>query len=234
MKKNAMKKSKAVVLLSGGLDSATALAIAVHQNFDCTAISFLYGQRHLVEINAAKKVAADFAIGDHRFIDINLRVFGKSALTDTIEVPKGRTAAEMENDIPDTYVPARNIIFLSYALALAEVLESRDIFIGVNAVDYSGYPDCRPDFIEKFTQMAQAGTKAGVQGHPFIIHTPLISLTKSQIILKGTELGVNYAHTHSCYDPDSDGRACGLCDSCLLRKKGFLEAGIPDPTVYIE
>ena len=232
METNIQPKPKAVVLLSGGLDSATTLAIAVHQKFDCTAISFLYGQRHKVEINAARQIAADFDLRDHRFIDINLRVFGKSALTDSIEVPKGRTSEDMENDIPVTYVPARNIIFLSYALALAEVLESRDIFIGVNAVDYSGYPDCRPDFITSFEQMARVGTKAGVQGCPFKIHTPLISLTKSQIIQQGTELGVNYAHTHSCYDPDPQGRACGQCDSCILRKKGFMESGIPDPTIY--
>lgn len=226
------KQSKAVVLLSGGLDSATTAAIAIAENYECVALSFIYGQRHTVEVEAARKVAADLAITDHRFVEINLRAFGKSALTDSIAVPKGRTIEAMEAEIPVTYVPARNIIFLSYALALAETLECRDIFIGVNAIDYSGYPDCRPEFIQQFQQMANTGTKAGVEGHPFCIHTPLISWTKAQIIQTGTTLGVNYAHTHSCYDPDTEGRACGQCDSCLIRKKGFEEAGIPDPTIY--
>ncbi|MDX9754362.1 MAG: 7-cyano-7-deazaguanine synthase QueC [bacterium] len=226
------QKSKAVVLLSGGLDSATAAALALADGFECVALSFHYGQRHTVELEAARRVAADLGITDHRFSEINLRAFGQSALTDAIAVPKGRSMERMEEEIPITYVPARNIIFLSYALALAETVPCQDIYIGVNVVDYSGYPDCRPEFIAQFQLMANLGTKAGVEGHPFRIHTPLITWTKAQIIQAGVELGVNYAHTHSCYDPDSQGRACGQCDSCLLRKKGFAEAAVPDPTVY--
>lgn len=222
----------AVVLLSGGLDSATTLAIAQNRGFICSALSFRYGQRHEVELEAARRVAESRGVADHRIVDIDLRVFGKSALTDTIEVPKNRSMDNLPASIPITYVPARNIIFLSFALALAEVLESRDIFIGVNAVDYSGYPDCRPAFIHRYEEMACLGTKSGVEGRPIRIHTPLIDLTKADIIRHGLALGVDYAITHSCYDPDEMGRACGHCDSCLFRKKGFQEVGIPDPTLY--
>lgn len=222
----------AVVLLSGGLDSATALAIALYQGYTCSALSFHYGQRHDVEIKAAQRVAQAMGVRDHRVVNIDLRVFGKSALTDTIEVPKNREIKEISDSIPVTYVPARNIIFLSFALALAETLESQDLFIGVNSIDYSGYPDCRPSFIKSFEEMARLGTKTGVMGKPIRIHTPLISLSKADIIRQGSALGVDYALTHSCYDPDSEGRACGYCDSCLIRKKGFQEAGIADPTRY--
>ncbi len=222
----------AVVLLSGGLDSATALAIALHDGYSCTALSFRYGQRHEIELNAARRVAQSLGVHDHRIVEIDLRVFGKSALTDTIDVPKNRAIEQMTGSIPVTYVPARNIIFLSFALALAEVTESRDVFIGVNAIDYSGYPDCRPTFIKQFEEMARLGTKTGVEGRPIRIHTPLISFSKAEIIRQGMALGVDYAITHSCYDPDPEGRACGYCDSCILRKKGFDEAGVPDPTPY--
>lgn len=232
MPNTANQKSKAVILLSGGLDSATVLAIAQSQGYECTALSFRYGQRHEVELDAARCVARAFGVRDHRIVEIDLRLFGKSALTDTIEVPKNREINEIADSIPITYVPARNIIFLSFALALAETIESWDVFIGVNAVDYSGYPDCRPSFIKAFEEMARLGTKTGVNGQPIRIHTPLISLSKAEIIRQGAALGVNYAITHSCYDPDPKGRACGFCDSCLLRKKGFHEAGIPDPTRY--
>jgi 7-cyano-7-deazaguanine synthase len=228
-----MMNKHAVVLLSGGLDSATVLALARREGFTCSALSFRYGQRHAVELNAARAVAEAQGVTDHRIVEIDLRRFGGSALTDEIEVPKARALEAISHDIPITYVPARNIIFLSYALALAEVTQSRDLFIGVNALDYSGYPDCRPEFIEAFTIMANRGTRAGVEGHPFQIHTPLIHFTKAQIIQQGTQLGVDYAQTISCYDPDPEGRACGSCDSCLLRKKGFQEAGIPDPTRYV-
>jgi len=226
-----MPKS-AVVLLSGGVDSTTVLAIARHEGFECNTLTFQYGQRHSCELDAAERIARDYRVRKHKVVDIDLRQFGHSALTDSIDVPKARPADDMAQDIPFTYVPARNIIFLSYALALAEVSESRDIFTGVNALDYSGYPDCRPEFIQAFSHMARLGTKAGVEGNPFTIHTPLIKLSKAQIIQRGTELGVNYAQTHSCYDPDAQGHACGACDSCLLRQKGFVEAGIPDPTIY--
>ncbi len=219
---------KAVVLLSGGLDSATALAIALDQGFDCHALSFRYGQRHDIELEAAKRVAASMDITDHRIIDIDLSHFGGSALTDKgIDVPE-----EPGEGIPVTYVPARNTIFLSYALAHAEVIAANDIFIGVNAVDYSGYPDCRPEYIKAFETMANLATKAGVEGNRLTLHTPLIDLTKAQIIQKGTELGVDYALTVSCYQADPQGRACGVCDSCRFRKQGFLDAGIPDPTPY--
>ncbi len=228
-----MMKKLAVVLLSGGLDSATTLAVAQDEGFQCAALTFQYGQRHQVELKAAKRIADDLKVIDHRIIEIDLCQFGKSALTDKIDVPKGRSADEMGSDIPVTYVPARNIIFLSYALAMAEILESRDIFIGVNALDYSGYPDCRPSFIKKYEDMAREGTKAGVEGTPFQIHTPLINLTKAEIIRLGVKLGVDFSRTHSCYDPDPSGLACGLCDSCQLRKKGFYEANIPDPTHYV-
>ncbi len=223
----------AIVLLSGGLDSATALAVAQAEGFTCVALSFRYGQRHEIELEAARRVAEAFGVREHCVVSLDLRQFGHSALTDEIDVPKGRSIEVMADEIPLTYVPARNIIFLSYALALAETRNSRDIFIGVNALDYSGYPDCRPAFIKQFEEMARLGTKTGVEGDPVRIHTPLISMTKAQIIQQGVKLGVDYSLTHSCYDPDPQGRACGACDSCLLRKKGFHEAQIPDPTHYV-
>jgi 7-cyano-7-deazaguanine synthase len=223
---------KAVCLLSGGLDSATCLALARRDGFECYALSFDYGQRHRVELAAAARVAASLGAAAHRTVQLDLRVFGNSALTDDIDVPKGRTEQTMSSEIPVTYVPARNTIFLSIALAWAEVLEAQDIFIGVNALDYSGYPDCRPEFIASFESMANLATKAGVEGRTRLkIHTPLISLTKAGIVKLGKELGLNFSLTHSCYDPDEHGRPCGLCDSCLLRRKGFAEAGIVDPAV---
>jgi 7-cyano-7-deazaguanine synthase len=222
-----------VVLLSGGLDSATTLAIAKEQGYEVFALSFRYGQRHEIEIGSAEKVAKSFGVREHRVIEIDLRGFGGSALTDAIEVPKNRGADEMASGIPVTYVPARNTIFLSYALAWAEVIGAHDIFIGVNALDYSGYPDCRPEFIAQFEELARVATKAGVNGVHYRIHAPLIEMTKAQIIRKAAELGVRFSLTHSCYDPTPDGRACGECDSCLLRANGFREAGIPDPTRYI-
>ncbi len=229
---NAQPK-KAVVLLSGGLDSATVLAIAKSQGFELYALSFSYGQRHIFELEAASRVAAAFGVLKHRTAAIDLRVFGGSALTDDIDVPKGRTASEMSHGIPITYVPARNTIFLSFALAWAEVLGSSDIFIGVNALDYSGYPDCRPEFIQAFEKMANVATKAGVEGRQALkIHTPLIALTKAEIIAKGIELGVDFRLTSSCYDPSPTGDPCGQCDSCLLRQKGFRENGIEDPLKY--
>lgn len=222
---------KAVVLLSGGLDSATALAIAKSEGFECYALSFRYGQRHAIELECSQQVAAAQGVAEHRTVEIDLAAFGGSALTDPeIDVPHKAGSAD---DIPVTYVPARNTVFLSYALAWAEVLESTDIFIGVNALDYSGYPDCRPEFIEAYEKMANLATKAGVTGgEKLTIHTPLIHLTKAQIIQKGLELGVNYEATSSCYDPASDGAACGTCDSCRLRLKGFKEAGSEDPRKY--
>lgn len=230
-----MSQSKAVVLVSGGLDSATALAIAKNQGFDVYALSFRYGQRHAVELEAAKKVAAEAGVSDHVIASIDLRQFGGSALTQEIEVPKGRAASEMGVGIPVTYVPARNTIFLSFALAWAEVLKASDIFIGVNALDYSGYPDCRPEYIEAYTRMANLATKAGVTGETRLtIHTPLIHMTKAEIIRQGTALKVDYGLTHSCYDPTPEGHACGECDSCLLRLKGFSEAGLKDPVVYAQ
>jgi 7-cyano-7-deazaguanine synthase len=225
---------RAVVLLSGGLDSATTLAIARAEKFETFALSFRYGQRHAREIEAAKQVASSLGAHEHRVAEIDLRIFGGSALTDEIEVPKDRTGAEMSRGIPITYVPARNTIFLSYALAWAEVLEAADIFIGVNAVDYSGYPDCRPEFIRAFEALANLATRAGVEGGRFHIHTPLIRLTKSEIIRRGLSLSVDFSLTHSCYDPAPDGRACGECDSCQLRRKGFREAGLEDPIAYIK
>lgn len=225
--------SKAVCLLSGGLDSATCLAIARSQGFECYCLSFDYGQRHRIELNAAAQVARHLGAKEHRTAKIDLRVFGHSALTDSIEVPKGRSADEMTHAVPVTYVPARNTIFLSFALAYAEVLESSDIFIGVNAIDYSGYPDCRPEFIAAYQAMANLATKAGVEGRTNLkIHTPLVEMTKAEIVRKARELGVDLSITHSCYDPDEQGRACGECDSCLLRKKGFAEAGLSDPVRY--
>jgi 7-cyano-7-deazaguanine synthase len=227
------ERKKAVVLLSGGLDSATVLAIARSEGYEPYALSFAYGQRHAWELEAAKHVAASLGAAQHRIATIDLRVFGGSALTDDIAVPRGRDAEEMARGIPITYVPARNTIFLAFALAWAEVLESSDIFIGVNALDYSGYPDCRPEFIEAFEKMANLATKAGVEGRQHLkIHTPLIALTKAQIIQKGIELGVDYGLTNSCYDPFPDGQPCGACDSCLLRQKGFRENGTEDPLRY--
>ena len=221
---------KAVCLLSGGLDSATCLALARRDGFDCYALSFDYGQRHRVELECAAKVAASLGASQHRILRFDLREFGQSALTSDIPVPKGRSADEMGAEIPVTYVPARNTIFLSFALAWAEVLEASDIFIGVNALDYSGYPDCRPEFIEAFTRMANLATKAAVEGRTEIrIHTPLLRLTKAGIVKLAAEVGLDFSLTHSCYDPDSEGRPCGACDSCVLRRKGFEEAGIVDP-----
>ena len=223
---------KAVVLLSGGIDSATTLAIAKDSGYEVYAISFRYGQRHGFELEAAKKIAEQMDIVKHLIMDIDLSSFGGSALTDKINVPKGQKVESIGEEIPVTYVPARNLIFLSLALGWAEILGCTDIFIGVNAVDYSGYPDCRPEFIKAFEKTANLGTKIGVEGSKIKIHTPLISLSKAEIIKKGIKLGVDYRLTHSCYDPDDKGRACGRCDSCLLRKKGFKEAGVEDPTVY--
>lgn len=224
---------KAVVLLSGGLDSSTILAYAINQGFDIYAISFSYGQRHKFELEASRKVAEHFGVKDHKIANIDLRIFGGSALTAEIDVPKGRTEEEMEGEIPITYVPARNTIFLSFALAFAEVIGSNDIFIGVNAVDYSGYPDCRPEYIEAYEKMANLATKSGVQNDDRLtIHTPLIDLKKSEIIQMGLDLGVDYAITSTCYDPDEQGRPCGICDSCVLRLKGFSELGMKDPADY--
>jgi len=251
----------AIVLSSGGLDSTTCIAIARHQRFaPLYSMSFDYGQRHRHELDAAKRVAQEFRVAQHRVIRIDLRQFGRSALTDdAVAVPKDRDESAMSSDIPVTYVPARNTIFLSYALAWAEVLDVRDVFIGVNVVDYSGYPDCRPQFIAAFEAMANLATKMTVEAKdeggrmkdegkaagssssfiphpsslPFKIHTPLMHMTKAQIIRRGAELGVDYSLTHSCYDPDPAGRACGRCDSCVLRRKGFAEAGVTDPTRYV-
>src|ERR1039458_7221135 len=224
---------RAVVLLSGGLDSATVLAIAKSQGYELYALSFSYGQRHVIELEAALRVATAIGVADHRIAQIDLRVFGGSALTGDFAVPKGRTADEMSHDIPITYVPARNTIFLSFALAWAEVLASSDIFIGVNAVDYSGYPDCRPDYIVAFERMANLATRAGVEGaQKLTIHTPLIAFSKAEIIRAGLALGVDYSLTHSCYDPAAEGGACGHCDSCLLRVAGFAAAGAVDPLPY--
>ena len=216
---------------SGGLDSTTCLALARQSDFECYALSFDYGQRHRFELAAAAKIAAAYQVV-HRTVQFDLRQFGGSALTTRMEVPKHRSVSEIGEGIPVTYVPARNTIFLSFALAWAETLGSQDIFLGVNALDYSGYPDCRPEFIESFTRMANLSTKAGVEGARMHIHTPLIALTKSAIVQLGTSLGVDYGLTHSCYDPDAAGRSCGACDSCLLRRKGFAEAGLTDPLVY--
>jgi 7-cyano-7-deazaguanine synthase len=222
---------RAVVLLSGGLDSATTLAIARRDGFEPHALSFDYGQRHKLELDAAKRIAAALGAREHRIAKIDLRIFGGSALTGEIAVPKNREAKNA-SDIPVTYVPARNTIFLSYALAWCEVLGAIDIFIGANAIDYSGYPDCRPEFIAAFERLANLATKAGVEGTRFRIHAPLISLSKADIIRKGTELGVDFSLTHSCYDPAEDGHACGECDSCRLRLEGFRAAGLADPIRY--
>jgi 7-cyano-7-deazaguanine synthase len=224
----------AVVLLSGGLDSATAAAIAASEGFTVNALSFRYGQRHVAELDAAKQVAAALRVSQHLIVDIDLRLFGGSALTADISVPKGRDLQDMSREIPVTYVPARNTIFLSFALAWAEVLGSSDIFIGVNALDYSGYPDCRPEYIDAYQRMANLATKAGVERRQHLrIHTPLIAMTKAQIISTGASLGIDYGITVSCYDASPAGEACGECDSCLLRRRGFAEAGIADPTRYL-
>ncbi|HEY3320681.1 MAG TPA: 7-cyano-7-deazaguanine synthase QueC [Planctomycetota bacterium] len=226
-------KNKAVVLLSGGLDSTTTLAIAKSDGFELYALTFRYGQRHDIEIEAARRIAAKMQVAQHVVTAFDLRLFGGSALTSDISVPKGRSLAEMGHGIPVTYVPARNTIFLSFALAWAEVLAANDIFIGVNALDYSGYPDCRPEYIAAYQAMANLATKAGVEGKQKLeVHTPLICLSKAQIIQKGLELGVDYGMTTSCYDPSSSGEACGACDACLLRMKGFAEAGGVDPVRY--
>ena len=220
--------NKAVILVSGGLDSATTLAVAVGNNYKCYALSFNYGQRHAVELKAAKKIANEFNVIEHKILDIDLNQLGGSALTDTdIDVP-----VTLTEGIPVTYVPARNTIFLSYALAYAEVLEATNIFIGINAVDYSGYPDCRPEYIEAYEKMSKLATKAGVEGNHLKIHTPLIALSKADIIKLGLEHDIDYSITVSCYQADTDGRACGVCDSCRLRREGFSDAGIQDPTRY--
>jgi 7-cyano-7-deazaguanine synthase len=224
--------TNAVVLLSGGLDSTTILAVA-KRRFTVHALSFRYGQRHHGEIESARRIAAAVGVASHVITDIDLRAFGGSALTADIDVPKDRSATMMTSSIPVTYVPARNTIFLSFALAFAEVLRAQDIFIGVNAVDYSGYPDCRPEYIEAFERMANLGTRGGIEGtNPIHIRAPLIAMTKAEIIRWGGSLGVDYSMTTSCYDPSADGRACGRCDACQLRRKGFADAGVSDPTRY--
>ncbi|MFH1113087.1 MAG: 7-cyano-7-deazaguanine synthase QueC [Pseudomonadota bacterium] len=228
------KTNKCVVLLSGGIDSATCLAIAKDEGFEAYALSFNYQQRHRIEIEAAGRVARTQGVAGHLILDLPLGQIGGSALTDDWDVPKDSLVEDMSSRIPVTYVPARNTIFLAFALAWAEVLEALDIFIGVNVLDYSGYPDCRPEYIEAFQRMANLATQMAVERKAAVnIHTPLIKLTKSEIILRGTELGVDYGETHSCYDPDPEGAACGRCDSCILRRKGFQEAGIDDPTEYV-
>ena len=223
---------RAVVLLSGGLDSTTTLATAIAEGYETYALSFDYGQRHKIEIDAARRIARALDAKEHLVAKIDMRIFGGSALTDDVDVPKKRSATEIGHGIPITYVPARNTIFLSYALALAEVISSTDIFIGANAIDYSGYPDCRPEFIAAFETLANLATKAGVEGARFRIHAPLIKFSKAEIIRKALELDVDLSLTHSCYDPSPAGLACGECDSCLLRLKGFREAGVEDPIRY--
>jgi 7-cyano-7-deazaguanine synthase len=226
---------KAVVLASGGLDSSTVMALAIKQGFEIHALSFDYGQRHHHELRAARRIAESLGIRNHVIAQIDLRVFGGSALTSGIDVPKNRAAEHIFAGIPVTYVPARNTIFLSFALAWCEVLEAQDIFIGVNAIDYSGYPDCRPEFLEAFGRLANLATKAGVEGAAsYRIHAPLLKMTKAQIIRAGIEAGVDFALTHSCYDPSPEGLACGACDSCTLRHRGFEQAGVPDPTKYVK
>lgn len=223
---------RAVVLLSGGIDSSTTLAIAIAEDYEPYALSFDYGQRHHIEMEAARRVANSLGTKEHRIAKIDLRVFGGSALTDDVDVPKRRSEPEIAHGIPVTYVPARNTIFLAYALAWAEVIAASEIFLGVNAIDYSGYPDCRPEFIQAFQTLANLATKTGVEGTRFQIHTPLIKFSKADIIRKAVELGVDLSLTHSCYDPSPEGLACGQCDSCLLRLKGFREAEIKDPIRY--
>ncbi len=223
----------AIVLLSGGVDSTTCLAIAIVQGFSPYALSVDYGQRHRVELDQAVKIALHLGVVEHRTVKLDLRAIGGSALTDSIEVPKERTADQMNHGIPITYVPARNTILLGIALGYAETVGAFDIFIGANVLDYSGYPDCRPEFLEAFARLANLATKAGVEGlGEFKVHAPLLKMTKADIIREGTRLGVDYSLTLSCYDPDEEGRACGNCDSCQLRRKGFAEAGIADPTRY--
>ena len=225
-----MRSERAICLLSGGLDSATCLAIARQQGFACYCLSFDYGQRHRIELEAARRIAQQLGAKEHRVVKMDLRVFGGSALTSDLAVPKDRSGSEMTAEIPITYVPARNTIFLAFALAYAEVAEAENIFIGVNAIDYSGYPDCRPEFIQAFEAVANLATRAGVEGRmKFRIQTPLIKMSKAEIIRSAVALGVDLRSTHSCYDPDESGRPCGRCDSCMLRRKGFEEAGIPDP-----
>ena len=225
----------AVLLLSGGLDSTTMLALAIKEGYDVHALTFRYGQRHVVELEAAKRVAREYGVKDHVFVDIDLRTFGGSALTSDAAVPKDRTDDAIGHGIPITYVPARNTIFLSFCLAFAEVLGALDIFIGVNALDYSGYPDCRPEFIDAFQTMANLATRGGVEGtSPIRIRTPLLRLTKAEIVQLGLSLGVDYAMTMSCYDPSPNGTACGHCDACRLRLKGFREAGSSDPAAYVQ
>ena len=227
------EQRRAVILLSGGIDSTTTLAIAIAEGYEAYTLSFNYGQRHQIETETARRVADSLGAKEHRLAKIDLRVFGGSALTDDVDVPKQRPESEIAQGIPITYVPARNTIFLAYALAWAEVIPTSDIFLGVNAIDYSGYPDCRPEFIEAFENLANLGTKAGVEGRRFQIHTPLIKFSKAEIIRKAVELGVDLSMTHSCYDPLPEGLACGECDSCLLRLKGFREAGMKDPIRYL-
>jgi len=229
-----MMNKRAIVLLSGGIDSATTCAVASSEGFSVYALTFRYGQRHACEVEAARRIASHLRVPHHLIYDLDAKIFARSALISGIPVPKGRNETEMQREIPVTYVPARNTVFLSLALAWAEVMEIPHIFIGVNAVDYSGYPDCRPSFIEAFEKMANLAIKAAVEGKMRIkIHTPLIHLTKGEIIRQGYKLGIDFGLTHSCYDPSPEGFACGECDSCLLRKKGFREAGIPDPTRYV-
>lgn len=228
-----LQKNNAVVLLSGGLDSTTVLAYAIDKGYSCYCLSFRYGQRQEIELARAAQISESMGAAEHMILNLDLDSIGGSALTDDIAVPKSRSTQEMESHIPITYVPARNIIFLSHALALAEVKGASDIFLGINAVDYSGYPDCRPEFLKAFAEMANLGTKAGVLGKPFRFHAPLIKLSKKEIIELGGELGVDYSLTHSCYDPQGE-KACGRCDACLLRLRGFAEAGLKDPITYAE
>jgi 7-cyano-7-deazaguanine synthase len=223
---------KAVVLLSGGVDSSTVLAMVKAQGFEPVCLSVAYGQRHAVELERARRVAESMGVLDFRVVALDLRPIGGSALTAEMPVPKDRDPKQMAGEIPITYVPARNTVLLALALGLAESVGASDVFIGVNAVDYSGYPDCRPEFLQAFESLATLATKAGVEGTRFRVHAPLSGMTKAEIIRAGTRLGVDYALTHSCYDPDPAGRACGRCDSCVLRRRGFEEAGVPDPTVY--
>jgi len=231
MDKNTSKNPPAIILLSGGLDSATVLAMAQNQGYTCHTLAFDYGQRHRTELDACAQIASSMHAASHRIFNLDIGSFGGSALTSDIQVPKDRDESAM-TDIPITYVPARNLVFLSIALAYAETLGALDLFIGVNAIDYSGYPDCRPEFIASFIQTANLATKLGVDGHTIKVHNPLLEMTKAQIIQAGTELGVDYSMTHSCYDPSPPGGACGRCDSCILRKTGFEQAGIDDPTNY--
>ncbi|MGO9790990.1 MAG: 7-cyano-7-deazaguanine synthase QueC [Solirubrobacteraceae bacterium] len=228
-----MSARNAVVLLSGGLDSTTVLVIAANEGFTVNALSFRYGQRHAIELAAASEIAKRAGVARHIVVDVDLRQFGGSALTDNIDVPKARDLAAMADGIPVTYVPARNTVFLSFAVAWAEVLAADDIWIGVNALDYSGYPDCRPEYIEAYREMANLATKRGVEGQRLKIHAPLIELTKAEIIKRGLDLGVDYSLTRSCYDPSPAGEACGLCDSCQLRLRGFAANGVADPAPYV-